>query len=158
MRKLIALAAVLLAACSSGSPVSAPNLTTSNAIQTAHVLVDGVPVEGTVLTGSHQTTRLQAQLRDRDRDHLALVRQIRIDYELPGMGMGGARRGQLTCHDDGTHGDALAGDGICNFMDDGDQTGCARLGSPQGTYRYTFHCEALEGSSCGELMLSVTRR
>ena len=159
MTRLMLLAlGIVGAACSSGNPV-APDLTatTANAIDSAHVLVGGVPVEGTVMRGEHGGTLFQLRLRDRDAQSLANVRQIMLQYNVPAGGMMPNRRGDALCYDDGTHGDDMAGDGVYHRIDDGTM-GCGRTGSPAGTYAYTFQCTLMSGAPCGAMMVSVTRR
>ena len=150
---------IIGAGCSSGNPVAPdPIATSANAIESAHVLVGGVPVEGTVMRGEHGGTLFQVRLRDHDAQSLANVRQVMLQYDVPAGGMMPNRRGDALCYDDGTHGDDLAGDGVYHRVDDDGGMGCGRIGSPAGTYTYTFQCTLMSGASCGEMMLNVVKR
>ena len=90
------------AGCSSGNLVAPDSIATSaNAIESAHVLVGGVPVEGTVMRGEHGGTLFQVRLRDRDAQSLASVGQMMLRYNVPAGGMMPNRRGDALCYDDG---------------------------------------------------------
>jgi hypothetical protein len=150
---------IVAVGCSSQNPVGPGSpAANANAIEAAHVLVAGVPVEGTVMMGEHGTTRFEVRMRDRDAGSLSNVRQVMLRYDVPAAGMMHGRTGDTLCYDDGTHGDDVAGDGIYHRLDEDGSMGCGHAGAPAGTYSYTFQCAMVSGDSCGEMMLSVTRR
>lgn len=158
-KHLLLALAITAVGCSSGSPVAPGNPAASaNAIETAHVLVAGVPVEGTVMMGTHGTTLFEARMRDRDAQNLANVGQVMLRFDVPVGGMMPNRVGDALCYDDGTHGDDIAADGVYHRLDEGGMMGCGQAESPSGTYSYRFQCTMTSGASCGEMMLSVTRR
>ena len=156
MRKSMLLFLGVAVGCSSGSSPVSP--VRANAIEAAHVLVGGAPVEGAVVVGERGVTVFQVRLRDRDASSLAGVRRMVLRYDIPGMGMMGNRVGEVLCYDDATHGDDIAGDGVFHRLDSDGSMGCGGATSPAGAYGYGFQCDTIAGGSCGEMMLHVTRR
>jgi len=147
---------VLVAGCSSNSPVSPKLSSSANGIAAAHVYVGGNMADGQVVQGARGQTLLEARMSDAG--HLGNIRQVMVRYDLPGMGGGMMRRtGQQLCYDDGTHGDAVAGDGVYHFMDADDMIGCGGANSPMGDYQYHFSCDLSDGTHSGETTVTVRR-
>jgi hypothetical protein len=86
-----------------------------------------------------------------------------MEYSQPGPNhhggpMSNGYNGTVECYDDGTHGDAVAGDGIYHYMDPNDRIGCHGLNAPAGEYHYTFWCEDVYGQRSNTVSVEINRR
>jgi hypothetical protein len=71
------------------------------------------------------------------------------------MGMMG-QQATVPCYDNGTHGGAVAGDGIYSYLDTDGHIGPNGSDCPQGTYMYGFHGEDLAGHETNTVQCHVT--
>ncbi len=126
-------------------------------LASADVQIDGRSVNGeTIERGSGASTLFTVALAhasDRSR-----IQRMQMDYPVhSGMGMMG-ERSSVECRDDGTNGDAVAGDGIYSYMDVDGHVGPHAEGCPAGEYVYTFHGTDLDGTHTNSLECRVTVR
>jgi hypothetical protein len=154
--------ATLLTGCVKGDDMGGerafPALPQSDiALAAADVQVDGRSVaSATISPGSGTSTLFTVTLADAtDR---ARVARMQMDYaQHSAMGMMGTRS-SLDCYDDGTHGDAVAGDGMYSYRDEDGHVGPHYEGCVAGEYGYTFHGMDLDGNHTNSLEVRVTVR
>lgn len=126
-------------------------------LATADVRVGGRSVnEATIPSGSGSSTLFTVSLADpADRGN---VREIRMEYvsHSPMAGMGDSR--SVECHDDGTHGDAVAGDCIYSYLDVDGHIGPHYQDCASGSHVYTFHGTDMTGQHTNAVECRVTVR
>ena len=126
-------------------------------LASADVQIGGLSVkDATISPGSGSSTLFTATLADpADRSRVAWMR---MDYPNHSpMGMMGTRS-SVDCHDDGTHGDAVAGDGTYTYMDVDGHIGPHREDCVTGEYLYTFHGMDMTGNHTNSLDVGVAVR
>jgi predicted small secreted protein len=128
-----------LAGCSSDGDMFSNDAGNSTVrLAAADVQVGGHSVNNaTISTGSGSSSLFTVALADpADRSRM---QSVQMDYsEHSSMGMMG-RHLSVECYDDGTHGDAVAGDGMYSYMDVDGHVGPHYSSCVSGTYTYTFH-------------------
>jgi len=121
----------------------------------ADVLVDGQSVANlTIAAGSGSSTLFTATLADpADRDR---IHQMQMEY--PDHSSGGMmdHRSTMLLHDDGTHGDPVAGDGTYCYLDTDGHIGPHGDGCPDGEYTYRFHGDDTSGHETNWVDCRVT--
>jgi hypothetical protein len=157
---------LLLGALAAGQATRSPTPTPAPSpppaetlLQYVHVLLDGVPAEGTVVSGEGGRTLFQACLPWSDSRYGSRVQAVLLHFDLPGLSPLAPRRTAFAIlFDDGTHGDDVAGDGLYQLLDADDSIGCGRAFLPAGTYAYVFQCVLRDGRPCGQKSVRVDRR
>ena len=108
----------------------------------------------TIPPGSGTATLFTASLADPSDG--ARVMRMQMDYPLhSSMGMMGGSS-SVSCYDDGTHGDAVAGDGTYSYQDTDQHIGPHQQDCAPGTYVYTFHGTDMMGKHTNEIVCRVT--
>lgn len=110
----------------------------------------------TVRLGHHPqgVMRFEARLVDSE-NHPAPGYMVRVEYEMPGMGMM-RHHGTFMLHDDGTHGDLVPHDGLYCFEDSAGEYGCHRADAQPGEYHYDFCGVDPHGYESNRMRLDVT--
>ncbi len=154
-----ALLVLTLGACSSGSDSSSPT-DPANAeltMTSADVLVSGQSVAGQTFSQGHgegSSTRFEAELMLNGQ--MAPGQMAWLEFDRP-MGMGMMHHtGRVQLHDDGTHGDRVAGDGIYCLEDFKGDYGCHRADAEPGEYNYEFYGEHQDGHESNHMTVKVT--
>jgi hypothetical protein len=164
-----------LAACSSATaPTATESLSTSGverlaapSVSQPAVLVNGAPIQGNLRGGTNDATVFRVAVKAPG--GLSTVRQVTMVYSQPGANHQGnechdhgcgrsAYTGTVYCHDDGTHGDDVPGDGIYHYVDPDDRIGCDGRHAHAGEYTYSFYCEDIHGRRSSTVSVTVTRR
>jgi hypothetical protein len=127
----------------------------------AAVIVNGVPVQGTVTRGTGESALFQVRVTASM--GLAGVGWVVMQFSQPGPNrhggpMMGGYNGEVFCYDDGTHGDDTPGDGIYHYMDPGNQIGCHGLDAPMGEYHYSFWAVGKTGQRSNTAQVTIVRR
>lgn len=155
-------ASLLLLGCSGGGSMVSDTEGSSGGrspvrLAAADVQIDGRSVNNaTISPGSGSSSLFMVSLADLS-DH-SNIRKMQMDYsEHSSMGMMDARM-SVDCYDDGTHGDALAGDGTYSYMDVGGHIGPQYESCASGTYTYTFHGTDEMGQHTNSVDCRVTVR
>ncbi len=127
------------------------------AITDASVSVDGQDVAGMTLSRGHGeggVARFEAILLDESESHADAT--VWVEHHRPGMmGMMGSDA-MFQLHDDGTHGDHVAGDGVYCYDDVDGEHGCHTSETALGEHRYEFHAMDHEGHESNHMTLTVT--
>jgi hypothetical protein len=97
--------------------------------------------------------RFEARLVDHNANP-APNHQVRVEYEMPGMGMM-HRRGTFMLYDDGTHGDPVPHDGFYCYEDMTGDYGCHGSESQPGEYHYDFCGIRSDGHETNHVNLMV---
>jgi hypothetical protein len=123
----------------------------------ADVLIDGGSVQdATISPGQGSSTLFTVTLADpADRSRIA---RMQMDYPEHSSMMMMGTRSSVDCYDDGTHGDAVPGDGTYSYMDTDGHIGPHREDCATGEYIYTFHGTDLTGKHTNSLERRVTVR
>lgn len=143
--KRLALATALLllvSGCSDGDNPTGPTPVRNFTVASATVSVNGQVIgDGGVFRHNHgqagSFTRFEAHLWLDGVHAPGEVMQVRYDRPQ-GMGMMGGP-GLFQLHDDGTHGDRIAGDGIYCLEDHDGTYGFHHAQAHHGQYRYEFY-------------------
>ena len=165
---------VALVACSGDSPMTTspsaipgssqgtgqsqgPSFTVSHAA----VLVNGLPVQGTVTQGTGESALFQVRVAASQ--GLTSVGQVVMQYSQPGPNhhggpMMGGYHGEVLCYDDGTHGDDTPGDGVYHYTDPSNQIGCHGQNAPMGEYHYFFWAEGTNGQRSNTAEVTIVHR
>ena len=146
-------------ACSDGDNPTGPTPVQMLTVASASVSVDGQAV-GSGATFQHNhgqgggSTRFEAHLWLDGAPAPGEVMQVRHDRPQ-GMGMM-RHQGVFQLHDDGTHGDRIAGDGIYCFEDHDGAYGFHHRGAHHGQYRYEFYGVHHTGLESNHHVVTVT--
>jgi len=126
----------------SGSGDSGPTAPESQefVLSRAVVSVNGDAVNGQTLPqgfGEGGSTRFEAEMMSNGSREPGAT--VWMQYDRP-MGMGMMRHtGRIQLHDDGTHGDRVAGDGLYCLEDFEGRYGCHSASAEMGEYHYEFY-------------------
>ncbi len=141
----------------SGDVLPSPLIESDVRLRSADVQIDGKSVkDATISPGSGSSTLFTVSLEDpADRSRVAGIQMTYPDHSPMEM-MG--TRSSVDCFDDGTHGDAVAGDGTYSYMDIDDHIGPHREDCVAGEYLYSFHGMDMTGNHMNALDIRVTVR
>lgn len=140
------------------TPVPPPRPPVEVRLRYVHVLLDGMPAEGTTVSGERGRALFQACLDGADLGQGSRAPSVLLHYDVPGVvGLSMRRTGVVPCFDDGTHGDDVAGDALYQYLDVDDEIGCGRALMPGGAYLYGFQCLSPDGRPCGQATVRVHR-
>ena len=151
-------ATVLVAAGCSGDGASPTEPASAEfTLTSAQVIVGSQSVNGQILPEGHgegESTRFEAHLMAPDSQ--AAGATVWMEFDRPrGMGMG-HHVGRIQLYDDGTHGDAVAGDGVYCFEDVVGDYGCHGGDAGPGEYHYEFFAEHRDGHETNHMLVTVT--
>ena len=137
--------------------LSPPSANSDVRIATADVSIDGRSVENaTIAPGSGTSTLFTVSLADPADG--TRIRRMQMDYPVhSSMGMMGSRS-SVDCYDDGTHGDAVAGDGTYSYLDMDDHIGPHAEDCTQGEYVYSFHGTDMAGMHTNTVSCRISVR
>lgn len=141
---------LLLLGCDGRSGLT--DVAASAFVTDAKVTVDGEVVNGRTVSRGHGggATRFEASVRFAGRAPSV----VRVRYTKPGaMGMHGS--GELSCYDDGTHGDRQPGDGVYCYEDHEGRYGCHGDDAHPGQHRYEFDCADDRGRRSNPVVVTV---
>ena len=153
---VLTLAVALLAAasCSSGNS-SSPTAPSGRLLLTnADLIVAGESMDNRTVPVGHgqgEPALFMAELMVDGAPGIG--HEVWVEVDRP-MGMMGPRRFPL--HDDGTHGDPIAHDGLYHFEDIEGRYACNGPGMMAGEYHYEYHGETAAGQQSNRLRVRVT--
>lgn len=150
-----------MGSCSGSSSSPAGPSDQAPVVSDPQILVGGVSVAGSVISGTGQHTLFGVRVHAPS--GLPSIQRVVLQYAQPGMNhhggpMMGGFNGTVDCYDDGTHGDDVAGDGIFHFMDPDEDVGCGGFAAPSGEYHYSFWCEDAQGQRSNTVSVTVNRQ
>ena len=134
---------LLFLGCSSGGHMLSDTVGSSSGSSPVRLAAADIQIGGrsvnnaTISPGSGSSSLFTVSLADlSDRSKIG---RMQMDYSThSSMEMTEARM-SVDCYDDGTHGDAAAGDGTYSYMDVDDHIGPHYESCASGSYTYTFH-------------------
>ncbi len=123
----------------------------------ARISVNGQSVDGMTLPRGHgegETAHFEAVLMDEHGQWMEPT--VWVEHHGPGaMGMMGSSS-LFQLHDDGTHGDQVAGDGVYCYDDDTGQHGCHTAEAMPGEHHYEFYGMDEHGHESNHMIITVT--